>query len=186
MDVNNLCLGVLCLGDASGYEIKKMCEESFSHFQAASFGSIYPALAKLTDSGLVTFREETQEKRPIKKVFSITPKGREQFLETLRKTEPTEQYRSDFLVLMMFAHLQPPKQLEKAIDIQMANIRGELEILHKVLESCHELTAGMRFTIEYGIAANQALLELIEARKAPLLEAIVREQSQFTPKEQQS
>ena len=34
---------------ASGYEIKKAFEQSFSHFQAASYGSIYPALAKLTE-----------------------------------------------------------------------------------------------------------------------------------------
>ncbi|MET0046394.1 MAG: PadR family transcriptional regulator [Sedimenticola sp.] len=183
MDTGNLCLGVLCLGDASGYEIKKMFEESFSHFQAASFGSIYPALARLTDDGLVTFREEPQEKRPTKKVFSITPQGRTRFLDTLRNTEPTEQYRSDFLVLMMFAHLQPLDQLERAIEIQAANIRSELEILQRILESCSDLTAGMRFTIEYGIAANQALLALVEQRKAPLLEAISREQSRSSPKE---
>ncbi|MES9963375.1 MAG: PadR family transcriptional regulator [Candidatus Sedimenticola sp. 20ELBAFRAG] len=177
MDTSSLCLGVLCLGEASGYEIKKMFEESFSHFQAASFGSIYPALSSLTEKGLVTFREELQEKRPTKKVFSITQEGRTQFLETLAGTEPTEQYRSDFLVLMMFAHLQPPQQLEKTIDNQAANIRGELETLQGILKNCTELTAGMRFTIEYGIAANQALLKLIESRKSALMAAIDQEQS---------
>ncbi|MES9966885.1 MAG: hypothetical protein ABW074_06400, partial [Sedimenticola sp.] len=75
------------------------------------------------------------------------------------------------------------RQLERAIEIQAANIRSELEILQRILESCSDLTAGMRFTIEYGIAANQALLALVEQRKAPLLEAISREQSRSTPKE---
>jgi len=39
MDVKTLCLGVLNRGEASGYEIKKQCEEGpFSHFYAAGFG----------------------------------------------------------------------------------------------------------------------------------------------------
>ena len=47
MDVKTLCIGILSLGDASGYEIKKQLEERFSFFYDASFGSIYPALNKL-------------------------------------------------------------------------------------------------------------------------------------------
>ena len=50
MNVRTLCLGVLSFGDATGYEIKKMAEDGlFSHFIEASFGSIYPALTKMTD-----------------------------------------------------------------------------------------------------------------------------------------
>ncbi len=32
MDVKTLCLGVLCHGDATGYDIKKHFETAFSHF----------------------------------------------------------------------------------------------------------------------------------------------------------
>jgi PadR family transcriptional regulator AphA len=181
MDVNNLCLGVLCLGDASGYEIKKMFEESFSHFQAASFGSIYPALSKLSDQGLVSFREELQEKRPTKKVFSITPEGRASFYQTLLETQPAEQYRSDFLVLMMFAHMLPRERLEQILQLQTEQIGTELNILRGILNQCCELTAGMRFTIEYGITANQALLELMEERREALLEEILTEQNERRP-----
>lgn len=177
MDTNTLCLGVLLLGDASGYDIKKMFEDSFSHFQAASFGSIYPALNKLSEQGMVSFREEQQDKRPNKKVFSITPSGREQFLATLSKAEPTEQYRSDFLVLMTFAHLLPPERLVEIIDIQLKNLQGELDILDEIIQHCSTLSAGMRFTVEYGIAANRALLELTRNRKQSLLREIALEHS---------
>ena len=40
MNVRTLCLGVLSLGEATGYEIKKLLESRFSHFYDASFGSI--------------------------------------------------------------------------------------------------------------------------------------------------
>jgi hypothetical protein len=43
--VKTLCLAVLSMGDASGYEIKKLLEGPFRHIHEASFGAIYPALA---------------------------------------------------------------------------------------------------------------------------------------------
>ena len=48
MDVKTLCLGVLSRGEATGYEIKKQCEEGpLAFFYAAGFDSIYPALNAL-------------------------------------------------------------------------------------------------------------------------------------------
>src|ERR1043166_3201232 len=77
MDVRTICLGILTRGDATGYEIKKLFEDDdYQHFVEASFGSIYPALSRLTEEGLVSVREEAQEKRPDRKVYSITPAGR--------------------------------------------------------------------------------------------------------------
>ncbi len=75
MDVKTLCLGVLTEGDQTGYEIKRRFEEAFSHFFGASFGSIYPALAELSRQGLVTCRSVEQDKRPDKKVYSLTAAG---------------------------------------------------------------------------------------------------------------
>ena len=63
MDVRTLCLGVLSLGDASGYEIKKRLESTFNHFYDASFGSIYPALNQLQKEGLVRCEPEAQTNR---------------------------------------------------------------------------------------------------------------------------
>lgn len=177
MDINNLCLGALSLGEASGYEIKKQFERQFSHFQAASFGSIYPALAKLTDQGLVSFREERQMKRPDKKVFTITPAGRQQFIETLCQTEPKEQYRSDFMVLMTFAHLLPVERLREVLKLQIAQLRDELTTLESILESKPHLPVGMRFTLVYGITANRSLLLLMEQRRDSLIDEIEKERT---------
>ena len=77
MNVRTLCLGILSLQEASGYEIKKDVEDGlFSHFIEASFGSIYPALTQLASEGYVTVREEEQTGKPDKKVYAITDAGR--------------------------------------------------------------------------------------------------------------
>jgi len=173
MDTANLCLGVLSLKDASGYEIKQMMEETFSHFQATSYGSIYPALAKLTDGGLVSYTEITQEKRPAKKVFRITSAGKETFHNTLMTLQPAEQYKSDFLVLMMFAHLLPEERLTEVLVQQTERIQAELDLLTSCGTECEDLTPGMRFTLEYGIAANQGLLQLMQQRQQTVVRQIV-------------
>ena len=98
MDVRTICLGILTRGDATGYEIKKLVEDGgFQHFAEASFGSIYPALNGMAEIGLVSVRAEAQEKRPDRKVYSITPLGRSTLLETLLKPLPEDRHRSPFM-----------------------------------------------------------------------------------------
>ncbi len=118
MDVRTLCLGALMGGEATGYEIRKMFEDgTFSHFQIASLGSIYPALTKLTQDGLVTFVEHEQENRPDKKIYQLTQEGRRAFLRTLLQTRPAEdRYRSDILFMLTFAEEMPVELTEALID----------------------------------------------------------------------
>jgi DNA-binding PadR family transcriptional regulator len=87
MDTRTLCLAVLERGEASGYEIKKKLDAPpYSHFQDTSFGSIYPALGRLAEEGAVAVREQEQEKRPDKKVYSLTEAGRRQLCAALGQT----------------------------------------------------------------------------------------------------
>ena len=77
MNVRTVCLAILYDKEASGYEIRKLSVEGeYAYFIDASFGSIYPALAKLEAEGLVTSRVAQQDGRPAKKVYAITPAGR--------------------------------------------------------------------------------------------------------------
>ncbi len=109
MDAKTLCLGVLARGDASGYEIKKSVEKGpFAHIQAASFGSIYPALTKLSEEGLLACRAEHQDKRPDKKVYSITPAGRDALAARLMTPPAADRVSSDFLFILFFAQRLRP------------------------------------------------------------------------------
>lgn len=134
MDIRTLCLGLLTLRDATGYEIKKTFEDDLSHFYEASFGSIYPALTKMTEEGLVTCTEQAQEGRPDKKVYSITPSGRMVFMDALAKPPRKDRIRSEFLAMMMFADLMSTARVSQLIDDRLA----ELEAKIANLDNCHE------------------------------------------------
>src|SRR3954463_5468788 len=121
MDVRTICLGILTRGDATGYEIKKLFEDDgYQHFVEASFGSIYPALNRLTEEGLVSVREESQEKRPDRKVYSITPQGRTAFLSTLMRPLAEDKHRSPFVFAMLFSDLLPDARVDSMIDSHIA------------------------------------------------------------------
>ena len=51
MNVKTLCLSILYEGEATGYEIRRLCVEGeCSYFIEASFGSIYPCLLYTSDA----------------------------------------------------------------------------------------------------------------------------------------
>lgn len=127
LDVKTLCLGALTFGEASGYDIKKFFECTFSHFFVAGYGSIYPALADLTERGLVTCRPEPQEGKPDRKVYKLTDKGHRLFLDELERTPPNHKVRSEFLVQMFFAHQLPRERVAALFDKRLADIDESLQ-----------------------------------------------------------
>src|SRR5665213_514514 len=104
MNVRTICLAILYDDDSTGYEIRKLSTEGeYSYFIDASFGAIYPALAKLEDDKLVTSRVEQQDGKPAKKVYSITALGRHEFINSLFEQLGEDEYRSEFLLFARFA-----------------------------------------------------------------------------------
>ena len=89
MDAKTVCLAVLSQGEASGYEIRKSVEEGpFGHIQDIGFSSIYPALSRLREDGMVSVTELAQEGRPDKKIYRLTSDGHLTLLNALQ--DPTD------------------------------------------------------------------------------------------------
>lgn len=176
MDVKTLCLGVLTERDLTGYEIKQHFEEAFSHFFVAGYGSIYPALAELTRRGLVECTSVLQEKRPDKKVYSLTTRGRDALVGELMATPPRHKVRSEFLVLMVFAHLLPPAKVAEIADAMVTQWDGLLSSIEGCMtEPDAEISPGMRFAAGYGQAVMRAARQYVIDNKAQFIETITEE-----------
>jgi PadR family transcriptional regulator AphA len=172
MDVRTICLGILTRGDATGYEIKKLFEDDgYQHFVEASFGSIYPALNRLTEEGYVSVRSEAQEKRPDRKVYSITPKGRAAFLGALMKPLPEDKHRSPFVFAMLFSHLLPQAHVSAMLDAYIGQVEGKLGQLTQPSEP---QTPGERFVTGFGRAVYDAILEFLHAHRAEIENGAVK------------
>lgn len=80
--LEQIILGMVFNNDLTGYDIKKYIENGIGVFYRASYGSLYPALKKLTDKGYLTLFEEPRGGR--KKIFyRITEDGKTVFLDWL-------------------------------------------------------------------------------------------------------
>lgn len=172
MGVRTLCLAILFHGEASGYEIKKQSVEGeFSYFVEASFGSIYPALARLEADGCVSVREEREGGKPPRKVYAITDTGREELTRALATDPEPDIFRSEFLLIAMRADLLTRRQLARAIDVRVAQLEEQLAHFDDI-DGRHE-EPGTRWITAYGRACIRASLDHVRAHRGAL-EALAR------------
>ena len=70
-----IALGMVLDEALTGYDIKKEIEAGVGNFYTASYGSLYPALKKLSDKGYLTMTEQLQGNR-VKKYYEATERGK--------------------------------------------------------------------------------------------------------------
>lgn len=167
MNVRTLCLAILGCGDSTGYEIRKLVSDGhYSHFGDASFGSIYPALNRMETEGLVVSREEQQDGKPNRKVFSITEPGREAFLDALSQPAQKDIFKSEFLLLAMCADLMRPQDVSRAIDMQIDYLKAELDIIETAVREVSY--QGADWVGNYGRTCLTTSLNYINENRAEL------------------
>jgi PadR family transcriptional regulator PadR len=88
-------------GKMYGYEMAQRVREQSGNKILIKDGSLYPALQKMTEDGLVTFKEETVGGR-IRKYYFLTSKGKKQGIASLKELE-------DFISTISMVAFPKPK-----------------------------------------------------------------------------
>lgn len=70
-------LGLLSYRDSTGYDLTKEFNDSLNNFWHAQSAQIYRELDRMEQKGWVESRSVVQNKRPNKRLYSITKEGRE-------------------------------------------------------------------------------------------------------------
>ncbi|MBL1084535.1 PadR family transcriptional regulator [Streptomyces actinomycinicus] len=76
MSLRYAVLAALLEGEASGYELSKAFDVSLANFWPATAQQLYRELERLAQDGLVRARTVEQERRPNKRMFTLTEAGR--------------------------------------------------------------------------------------------------------------
>lgn len=129
-----IILGILSMKPATGYDIKKWVEETFSFFWDMGYGQIYPTLQALEKEGLVSCNIESQDTRPDRKVYSITPAGSGVLAEWLSTPVEEEKSRYEILVKLFFGDKIPILHNIKNIQEFREKKQKELEILENFVQ----------------------------------------------------
>jgi DNA-binding PadR family transcriptional regulator len=98
MALRNAILATLLEGEASGYDLSKVFDASVANFWMATPQQLYKELAAMESQGLVTARVVEQDRRPNKRLYSLTDAGLEALREfTAQPAKPTA-IRDELLV----------------------------------------------------------------------------------------
>ncbi|MFF1453757.1 PadR family transcriptional regulator [Streptomyces sp. NPDC058274] len=76
MALRNAVLAALLEGEASGYDLAKGFDASVANFWMATPQQLYRELDRMASDGLIEARLVRQERRPDKRMFSLTAAGR--------------------------------------------------------------------------------------------------------------
>jgi DNA-binding PadR family transcriptional regulator len=154
-------LSLLHKEPAHGYELKLAIESVFGElWPDVNIGQIYQTLGRLERAGLVRSATVTQEHRPDKRVYELTPAGREALRQWVDEVVPAARVREGFLSKLVLAwrtRLADPVML---IDRQRRAYLLRLRELHELADLATGLVA--RLAVEASVLHVQADLKLLE------------------------
>jgi DNA-binding PadR family transcriptional regulator len=153
-------LGMLRLGKRTGYDIKALVDVSTRFFWAASYGQIYPELARLEEAGLVEGEREAGDGRR-RKAYSLTPAGDAALRDWLSSADPLHvELRHEGVLKFFFADaLDPDEQLALVRRIRAHHETAAAQ-LRSIQEATRDKPADNRFpllTLEWGIGYQDTL-----------------------------
>jgi DNA-binding PadR family transcriptional regulator len=166
-------LGMLSTGGPmTGYALRNAIAGSVGNFWQESYGQLYPALRSLSAEGLVSGKGAPGAPGREARIWSITPRGREELARWLALPPAMEPARNELLLKIYFAGAVAP-------EVTLANLARVEEMLRGMLGGYQQLdahwereTAGhpdapyWHLTLELGIAfARTALAWIDRARQ---------------------
>jgi DNA-binding PadR family transcriptional regulator len=102
--VRSVLLALLAKESAHGYELKQALEQTFgSAYPSPNIGQIYVTLGRLEKDGLVRGEDVAQSNRPNKRVYELTPAGREAVAAWLDEPSDGPRLRSEFFLKLALA-----------------------------------------------------------------------------------
>lgn len=103
MSLDFAILGFLNYKPFSGYDLKKIFDDSVRHFWYADQSQIYRTLNRLHEQELVKKEIVKQKKRPDRKIYSITEKGQTELRKWLISKPKVKQPHSSPMIKVFFA-----------------------------------------------------------------------------------
>jgi PadR family transcriptional regulator, regulatory protein AphA len=169
-------LGLLGLGERSGYDLSRNVATGIGMFWSPAQSGIYAVLPRLVDKGYATARTVAQSRRPDKQVYRITEDGRAALRRWLESgpPEPDPAY-NPFLLRVYFGAETTPDVVAGHVEAR----RREAEERIALLTELKTALAGAdtqpseryrRLVLDWGIEYYEAVVRWADATLAELRE----------------
>ncbi len=128
MALRHAVLAALLHGEASGYQLSKRFDVSVANFWSATPQQLYRELERLDADGLVRARLVEQQRRPNKRVFSLTGAGRRELHDfTTEPARPTA-LRDDLAVKLQAVDVGDADAVREAVAVRLEQARAKLDL----------------------------------------------------------
>ncbi len=131
MSIRQVILGYLEWKPATGYELKKRLAETAPFHWSGNNNQVYGALLELHRDGAVELEVVPQDKRPARKVYTITAPGRAELAAWLREEAGLPELRADFHARLAWSAALPPPELEALLSAYEERLAGAALILRE-------------------------------------------------------
>ena len=126
MALDYAILGFLNYQPYSGYDLKKIFDNSIRHFWSADQSQIYKTLNRLTENGWAHMEKIPQVDRPDRKVYHITEAGRTELRKWLSGPPPMGEPRSAPLIQVFFSGQLSDEEI-------LAKFEGFAQMMREIL-----------------------------------------------------
>ena len=162
--VSYVVLGAVRIRPRSGYEIKRLVDNATRFFWAASYGQLYPELARLRDAGLLAVSEEPRGRRR-RNVYSLTAEGHDALADWLHEHAAGYELRDEGLLKLFFARAFGRDEEVAVIRRLRAHRESVLERLREI-----ERESGERgLVLDFGIRIHECTVSWCDEAERELV-----------------
>ena len=116
MQIDYAILGLLSWKPLTGYDVKRVMQDSPFLYWSGNNNQIYKALMKLLENGFVTNEIQYQESAPNKKIYSITESGMAELIRWVTSGEPeAPEFKKTFLIQLSWAGRLDPETVDELL-----------------------------------------------------------------------
>jgi DNA-binding PadR family transcriptional regulator len=133
MALRHAVLAALLEGEASGYQLAKRFDVSVANFWSATPQQLYRELDRLEAESLVHARLVRQQRRPDKRVFTLTDAGRAELHRFTGEAAKPAAMRDELLVKLQAVDVGDEPAVSKELMARLDRARAKLALYDRLL-----------------------------------------------------
>jgi DNA-binding PadR family transcriptional regulator len=133
MALRHAVLAALLEGEASGYQLAKRFDVSVANFWSATPQQLYRELDRIEADGLVRARLVRQQRRPDKRVFTLTDAGRADLARFTGVPAKPVAMRDELLVKLQAVDAGDPHAVSKELMARLDRAHAKLATYDRLL-----------------------------------------------------
>lgn len=126
MSIQLAILGILSWKPSTGYELKKIFEDSSFMYWSGNNNQIYKALMNMENENFVTSSVVHQDNSPSKKIYTITEEGLKELKKWLVSSPEAPEIKKTFLVQLAWSDLLSNQELSEVLSKYENEIKLQL------------------------------------------------------------